>query len=61
MTRNTIDLSKATNDSRKQQGTLLDDSRLDAISGGWRPHRVYTPGTRRAKGVGRGVVTDGFS
>ena len=38
MTSNVTILDQTTTDARE-----IDDTQLDAVYGGWRPHRVYVP------------------
>ncbi len=42
MTKSTTNLNQATNDARE-----LDDAKLEAICGGWRPYRAYVPRASR--------------
>ena len=53
MTKSATTIEKTTNDARE-----LNDAMLEAVAGGWRPHRVYNPGPRRGSAAVGGIPAE---
>ena len=54
MAKSTTNLNQTTTNDAHE----IDDAKLEAICGGWRPHRVYVPRACSNGAMGRGSSSD---